>query len=42
MMDDILKTLPSRRGHFLLELGHPTDLLFTLDALFVAPHDMVQ
>jgi orotate phosphoribosyltransferase len=42
MTDDILKALPSRRGHFLLESGYHTDLWFALDALFVAPHDMVQ
>lgn len=40
MTDDILKTLPARRGHFLLESGYHTDLWFTLDALFVAPHDI--
>lgn len=38
MTDDILQTLPARRGHFLLESGYHTDLWFTLDALFVAPH----
>lgn len=40
MTDDILRTLPARRGHFLLESGYHTDLWFTLDALFVAPHDI--
>lgn len=42
MTDDILKALPAWRGHFLLESGYHTDLWFTLDALFVAPHDMAQ
>lgn len=37
MTDEILKTLPLRRGHFLLESGYHTDLWFTLDALFVSP-----
>src|SRR6266550_647787 len=37
MTDDILKALPARRGHFLLESGYHTDLWFTLDAMFVAP-----
>jgi orotate phosphoribosyltransferase len=32
--------LPARRGHFLLESGYHTDLWFTLDALFVAPHEI--
>jgi orotate phosphoribosyltransferase len=40
MTDDILKTLPARRGHFLLESGYHTDLWFTLDALFVSPYDI--
>ena len=40
MTDDILKGLPARRGHFLLESGYHTDLWFTLDALFVAPHEI--
>jgi len=40
MMDEILKTLPARRGHFLLESGYHTDLWFTLDALFVTPHEI--
>jgi len=42
MTDDIFKTLPSRRWQFHLEKGYHTDLWFTLDALFVAPHNMVQ
>jgi orotate phosphoribosyltransferase len=37
MSNDILKTLPVRRGHFLLESGYHTDLWFNLDALFVSP-----
>jgi orotate phosphoribosyltransferase len=37
MAYDIVKTLPARRGHFLLESGYHTDLWFTLDALFVSP-----
>lgn len=37
MTGDILKGLPARRGHFLLESGYHTDLWFTLDALFVDP-----
>ncbi len=41
MTGDILKTLPVRRGHFLLESGYHTDLWFNLDALFVAPMDMM-
>ena len=40
MTDDTLKALPVRRGHFLLESGYHTDLWFTLDALFVAPHEI--
>ena len=40
MTDDILKALPTRRGHFLLESGYHTDLWFTLDALFVAPQEI--
>jgi orotate phosphoribosyltransferase len=40
MADDILKTLPARRGHFLLESGYHTDLWFTLDALFLNPHEI--
>lgn len=37
MTDDILRNLPARRGHFLLESGYHTDLWFNLDALFVSP-----
>jgi orotate phosphoribosyltransferase len=37
MSDDILRNLPARRGHFLLESGYHTDLWFNLDALFVSP-----
>jgi orotate phosphoribosyltransferase len=37
MTADILKTLPARRGHFLLESGYHTDLWFDLEALFVEP-----
>lgn len=37
MTEDILKTLPVGRGHFLLESGYHTDLWFNLDALFVSP-----
>lgn len=40
MTDDLLKSLPARRGHFLLESGYHTDLWFNLDALFVAPYDL--
>lgn len=40
MADDILSTVPARRGHFRLESGYHTDLWFTLDALFVAPRDL--
>jgi orotate phosphoribosyltransferase len=40
MTDDILQTLPARRGHFLLESGLHTDLWLTLDALFVTPRDL--
>jgi len=40
MTDDILTSLPARRGHFLLESGFHTDLWFNLDALFVAPSDL--
>jgi orotate phosphoribosyltransferase len=37
MTDDILKTLPVRCGHFLLESGYHTDLWFNLDTLFLSP-----
>jgi len=40
MSDDVLKTLPVRAGHFLLESGYHADLWFTLDALFVTPRDV--
>jgi orotate phosphoribosyltransferase len=40
MTDDVLKTLPVRRGHFLLESGYHTDLWFNLDALFVSPEQI--
>jgi len=40
MTEDILRRLPARRGHFLLESGYHTDLWFTLDALFVSPHEI--
>ena len=40
MTGDILKALPARRGHFLLESGYHTDLWFTLDALFVDPQEL--
>jgi orotate phosphoribosyltransferase len=38
--DDLLNTLPVRRGHFLLESGCHTDLWFALDALFLSPQDI--
>ena len=37
MTEDILTTLPVRRGYFLLESGYHTDVWFTLDTLFVDP-----
>ncbi|HYR86596.1 MAG TPA: phosphoribosyltransferase family protein [Terriglobia bacterium] len=40
MNADILKGLPAREGHFLLESGYHTDLWLTLDALSVSPHDI--
>lgn len=40
MKGGILKTLPVRQGHFLLESGYHTDLWFSLDALFVSPKDI--
>ena len=40
MKDDLIKSLPVRRGHFLLESGYHTDLWFTLDALFLTPHEI--
>ena len=39
MHADVLKGLPAREGHFLLESGYHTDLWLTLDALFVSPRD---
>jgi orotate phosphoribosyltransferase len=42
MTDNLIKTLPVRRGHFLLESGYHTDLWLTLDAMFVSPYEMVQ
>ncbi len=41
MTNDILKTLPARRGHFLLESGYHTDLWFNLDQMFVEPQEIV-
>jgi orotate phosphoribosyltransferase len=40
MIDDLLKTLPLRQGHFLLESGYHADLWFTLDGLFAKPRDL--
>lgn len=40
MTEDIFESLPARRGHFHLESGYHSDLWFTLDALFVAPHEI--
>ena len=40
MNADMLKGLPAREGHFLLESGYHTDLWLTLDALFVSPRDL--
>lgn len=40
MTDDVLNTLPARRGHFLLESGYHTDLWFNLDALFLEPQEI--
>ncbi|MFN2510319.1 MAG: phosphoribosyltransferase family protein [Pyrinomonadaceae bacterium] len=40
MTDDVLISLPARRGHFLLESGYHTDLWFNLDALFITPNDL--
>ena len=37
MREGIFKTLPARRGHFLLESGYHTDFWLTLDALFLVP-----
>jgi len=33
MTSDLIKSLPARRGHFLLESGYHSDFWFTLDAL---------
>lgn len=41
MTDELFDALPVRRGHFVLESGCHTDLWFTLDALFVSPHNIV-
>ena len=35
--EGIFKSLPARRGHFLLESGYHTDFWLTLDALFLVP-----
>jgi hypothetical protein len=40
MTDDVLKSMPARRGYYLLESGYHTDLWFNLDALFVARGDL--
>ena len=40
MTADLIKSLPARRGHFLLESGYHTDFWFTLDALFVEPREI--
>jgi orotate phosphoribosyltransferase len=40
MSIDILKTLPARHGHFLLESGYHADQWFGLDALFVSPREL--
>ncbi len=37
MTSNLLDTLPSRRGHFLLESGYHSDVWFNLDALFLEP-----
>ena len=37
MNDDVLRKLPTREGHFLLESGYHTDVWLTLDGLFVSP-----
>lgn len=38
-MTEILKLLPVRSGHFLLESGYHTGLWFNLDALFMSPRN---
>ena len=40
MIDDLLKTLPLREGHFLLESGYHAGLWFTLDGLFAATSNL--
>lgn len=40
MTEDVLTSLPVRRGHFRLESGLHSELWFTLDALFVSPRDL--
>ena len=40
MTSDLIKSLPARRGHFLLESGLHSDFWFTLDALFVEPREI--
>lgn len=40
MIADLLKKLPVRQGHFVLESGYHTDLWITLDALFVSPRNL--
>ncbi len=34
---DLLRSLPARRGHFVLESGYHTDLWLSLDGLFLDP-----
>lgn len=40
MTYDLLKELPARPGHFLLESGCHADQWFGLDALFVSPREI--
>jgi orotate phosphoribosyltransferase len=40
MTSDLIKSLPARSGHFLLESGYHSDFWFTLDALFVEPGEI--
>ena len=40
MTDDVLASLPVRRGHFRLESGLHTDLWLDLEGLFVSPRDL--
>jgi orotate phosphoribosyltransferase len=35
--EEILRSLPARRGHFVLESGYHTDLWLSLDGLFIDP-----